>query len=194
MNRLRRSGVFRIGGVLLALAGLVVVAGALASWGVFAHEAKANKAPPAAKQEMAKVPPAWGKVCVKDKTAKSPGEGRCQVVQRELAMPQKQMLAMLAIRYTGKDGKAQMTLTVPLGIEVGAGVGFRIDNGKWVKLPVITCLPTGCLAGIGLNAKDISALEGAAKGWVAYTADSGKTLSVPVELKGLKEALAGLKG
>ncbi len=193
MRRWWQNGVLRTGGALAATAALVVGLGALASWSVFAHEAKTGKDAAAAQHEAAAPASPWGKVCVKEKAAKGAETEHCEVVQRELALPQKRLLAMIAIRYTGKGDQAQMTLTVPLGIAVGAGIGFRMDDGRWVKLPVITCVPAGCLAGTGLNAKDIAALEGASKGWVAYTVAGGKTLSIPVELKGLDKALAGLK-
>jgi len=80
---------------------------------------------------------------------------------------------------------------VPLGIAIPAGVAFKVDESKQTMMAIEQCTPVGCEAAIKLDAKLLDQFK---KGQVLKVGFMirGKTLVVPISLKGFSGAVGRL--
>ncbi|QND46658.1 invasion associated locus B family protein (plasmid) [Rhizobium lusitanum] len=88
------------------------------------------------------------------------------------------------------DGSAVATLLLPFGIVLDSGVTPNVDDQPPFK-PVRfrTCLPTGCIALLPIDAATLAKLRNGSRLNLRVTADADKPLSFPVSLQGFSAAL-----
>jgi invasion protein IalB len=182
--------------VFLAV-GLVAVAGI--GFGAYRMTAVAKDAPktkaPAAPVEAAKTetPAAlWGKSC----DAGPDGKQTCVFVQNAIITDKNtgnsQRALSVAVGYLPGDAKLRMALTVPLGINLPAGVGFQVDEGQGSTLPVDTCLADGCHLIMMIDAGGRDSLVKSKMIKITYQLANGQKMALPIELAGFGDALAQL--
>lgn len=88
------------------------------------------------------------------------------------------------------DGSAVATLLLPFGIVLDSGVTPNVDDQPSLK-PVRfrTCLPTGCIALLPVDAATLAKLRTGSRLNLKVTADADKPLSFPISLQGFSAAL-----
>lgn len=88
------------------------------------------------------------------------------------------------------DGSAVATLLLPFGIVLDSGVTPNVDDQPPLK-PVRfrTCLPTGCIASLPIDAATVTKLRTGSRLNLKVIADADKPLSFPVSLQGFSAAL-----
>jgi invasion protein IalB len=77
-----------------------------------------------------------------------------------------QLVAAVAIQLQSGKPQPVMTIRVPGGLYIPAGLSLQIDDGKAQVLPLQTCDQQGCYAEIQVSADMLAALK------------SGKRLSI----------------
>ena len=89
----------------------------------------------------------------------------------------------------GTKGEPFLIVMLPLGFFLPAGVVARIDEGASSPLSVQRCVATGCVASIPLSGELLKSLGGGQRLQIGYMPQpDGRTLVVPVSLKGFKAA------
>jgi invasion protein IalB len=123
------------------------------------------------------------------------GPKLCAMTQHQRHRTSNQLvLAMELTRFVQEAvpaGGAQGTLVFPFGLKLADGVSFQIDAGKRsAAVPFSTCVPTGCLVPVSLDAATLGALRnGTALKLTATANDGGKSVDFSISLKGFGPAL-----
>lgn len=97
-----------------------------------------------------------------------------------------------AVSLTHDDEANGLVLiaTVPLGIELISEVWVRVDDGDVISLPLVTCIPPGCLARLKAKPTIVDLLKSGKAfelSFKYYKAD--QRVSAPGELQGLAEGM-----
>ncbi|MGE0152937.1 MAG: invasion associated locus B family protein [Reyranellaceae bacterium] len=192
----------RIVSVLVAGTGALAVA-----WGAGMAQAQqqrpaqqppAQQAPaqqPAAQPRPATVPQPvpenfekWTLRCFQD--AKGNQACRIETVVRE--QNNRPQLAVVVRPPAAADQPAVATVTPPWGVLLARGIDLQVDTQPAVRVPIRTCLPTGCLA-------DFSLIESLNNQWqkgttlkLTMAAADGQSLTIEVPLAGYPKAYARL--
>ncbi len=129
---------------------------------------------------------------------KPPGEKteRCFIYQTVVNKKSNQPVLQMAVGYLpGKaknDDRPAALLTLPLGVALPPGVGFKIDDGKMIRLQFERCVPTGCIAGFPLNNDLLGKLKKGLKVEVRVS-DGQKVVTLPLSLKGFTAGFEALE-
>lgn len=180
--------------------GLVILAGGV---GVGAYHLTAqakDTAKPAPKADPPPAPPAkdekppvWGKSC----QTGPDGKLGCVEVQNVVVTDKKTNASARALTvtvgYVPADEKLRMALTLPLGINLPAGVGFQIDQSNPNTLPIETCLADGCHIVMVIDDSGRESLLKSKIIQVSYQLANGQKMVLPIDLAGFGDALAQLK-
>jgi invasion protein IalB len=97
--------------------------------------ARAQQAAPAPEP-----PAAWRVECT--------GDGKtleCRAIQQLFQMPSRQLQAMVTARYAPETKAGQMSILLPLGLNLTEPVQIKVDNGPPERQPLQTCNNVGCL-------------------------------------------------
>ncbi len=105
----------------------------------------------------------------------------------------KQPVALFQIGYFGSKKELKIIETLPLGVRLEAGTS--IINSKNLIAPgkYVTCLSTGCQSVALITENDLKLMLSNSENSVAFMNIEGKQLSLPLSIKGLKEALEYIK-
>lgn len=132
----------------------------------------------------ADAPTSWHKSCDKNQPT------HCAAEQLGLTEGKK---PVLSVRFENdQGGRAKVTVQVPLGISLRAGLDLVVDAATPIKLPFERCNAQGCEVSAIL---DQAALESFVKGTtltVRYAPTDALTATVPLKLEGLSAALNSL--
>jgi invasion protein IalB len=135
----------------------------------------------------------WGKSC----EPAPDGKQTCAIIQNIVITDKNtnQSLRALAVAVgymPGGGDKLRMALTVPLGINLPAGVGFQIDDGQSNTLPIETCIADGCHIIMSIDAGGRDSLVKSKLIKITYQLVNGQKMALPIELTGFGDALAQL--
>ncbi len=122
------------------------------------------------------------------------GKKRCFIFQNTNLEKTGQQILAVVVGNLGPEGKHILHLTVPLGIYLPPGVAIRIDEGKQIDIPVLTCTPKGCEAVLNMEVPLWSALEKGKAANVAFLdAVTRRQITVAVSLSGFTDAYTALR-
>lgn len=130
----------------------------------------------------------WAKNCVKNPA----GGDICFVEQFAITNPQRTMLLHVRVGYLGAEGKPRMVIVTPLGVQLAPGVRLTLDEGEPLLLPYDSCQPSGCLVIADLNQEALQHFIAGTTLTVRYIGGDKGKLDIPIQLKGLGEALKGI--
>ena len=104
------------------------------------------------------------------------GDGKtldCRAVQQLFQRIPNQgdrLLVAVLVRAAGRSqGRPQMTIQLPLGLNLTEAVQIKVDNGPTESQPIQTCTNIGCFVSMTLNDKFVAAMR------------SGKDLKITVQ-------------
>lgn len=186
----RKYALWVIMGVLCVGIGLI-----LASQFVFSKEENKNIDPIAnADIKQGKAPldvndfDDWRVVCAK-------GGGQCQMFQRISAQKGNQVLLTATVTYIKNKGKETPVLRfiVPMGAQLTAGLGFRIDDQKAKNVPFQVCGPGGCITELAFDNTLVENLKKSKNMIITFKPIGQKPVSIAVSLKGFSQAFDALK-
>jgi invasion protein IalB len=85
-------------------------------------------------------PAAWRVECT--------GDGKtleCRAIQQIFQMPSRQLVASVAARYAPETKAGQLSILLPLGLNLTEPVLIKVDGGPPERQPIQTCNNAGCL-------------------------------------------------
>src|SRR5262245_40284338 len=92
-----------------------------------------------------------------------------QLFQRIPNQGDRLLVALLVRRPADPKAPAQMTMQLPLGLNLTEAVQIKVDNGAVERQPIQTCTNIGCFVQMALNDKLVAAMR------------TGKDLKVTVQ-------------
>jgi invasion protein IalB len=147
---------------------------------LLAAAAVAAPSGPAAAQEIA----AWRVECT--------GDGKtldCRAVQQLFQRIQNQgdrlLVAVLVRRAADpKAAAAQMTIQLPLGLNVTEAIQVRVDGGAPERQQIQTCTNIGCFVSMAINEKVLAAMRGGKELKITVQDPSKKPVDLSLPLLG----------
>lgn len=130
----------------------------------------------------------WRLICreVHDKS-------RCEIVQEEF--DDKNQMKVLTFEMTpGNFSSLKGVIVVPLGVDVSRHISVMADGENVTPpLPFSTCVITGCLIPLKLDAKEVERLQRAHNIVIRFVTMSGRTIYVALSEKGLDKAITRMR-
>jgi invasion protein IalB len=99
-------------------------------------------------------PSAWRVECT--------GDGKsleCRAIQQIFQMPSRQLVASVAARYAPETKGGQISILLPLGLNLTEPVLVKVDNGAPERQPIQTCNNVGCLVTMAAPEKLLAAMR-----------------------------------
>ena len=186
--------------VISGLAALLLIS----SSAVFAEEAASKEnteaaAPAAEKTAKQKLPEGvekfkdWIKECEKLKDPDGKEIELCQISQTLTNTEINQPMLKVAAGYVPSKKDAVMIITLPLGVILPPGVQLTVGEGKAARVPITTCLPQGCQAGVQLDKEFTERLKKGTKLIVTFLGPDGKQINAPISLSGFTAGIDSIK-
>lgn len=120
---------------------------------------------------------------------------QCAMVQ-SLKAPKGQKVSMQVMfqKVKNKNGKTAMLLRmiVPLGVYLADGIGIQVDGKPVGRFPYTRCYPAACTATVPVRKDLMLALKKGQKATFFVYAMPGRSLNMPLDLKGFTKAEADL--
>jgi invasion protein IalB len=85
----------------------------------------------------------------------------------------------------------EMVVSVPLTVLIQPGIGLQVGNDT-KTYPYMTCIASGCVTMITMDDKVLGSLNTASSMALVVTAQNGRTVSLPVSVKGYSDARKAL--
>ncbi|MEJ2316988.1 MAG: invasion associated locus B family protein [Gammaproteobacteria bacterium] len=136
----------------------------------------------------------WFKECEMVTSEKGEQIEICQISQTLIDKDSDQPMMKIAVGYVPDKDQPVAVITLPLGIFLPPGIELQIDGkGKVGRLPINTCLPSGCQAGVQLDEDFVSRMKQGSQMTVTFGNPQGKGVAAPVSLKGFTAGLASVE-
>lgn len=118
---------------------------------------------------------------------------KCALVQTIVAGADKHKIAQIQFVEPVEGSSPQMSLLLPLGLDLQSPVTVQIDTAKPVALAPKTCIKSGCLFAVGLDATFAASLAAGTKLSVQFSLANGKKdVGFGGSLTGLTDAFAAV--
>jgi invasion protein IalB len=136
----------------------------------------------------------WFKECEMVTDEKGEQIEICQISQTLIDKDSDQPMMKIAVGYVPDKDQPVAVITLPLGIFLPPGIELQIDGkGKVGRLPINTCLPSGCQAGVQLDEEFVGRMKQGNQMTVTFGNPQGKGVAAPVSLKGFTAGLASVE-
>jgi invasion protein IalB len=100
-----------------------------------------------------------------------------------------QFVAAVAVRMRPEAQDPVITVRVPVGLYLPAGLNMTVDNGKPQPIPLQTCDQQGCYGETPLSASFLAALKGGKRLALTFQGMAKNDVMVPVPLANFADAL-----
>jgi invasion protein IalB len=161
---------------LFALGGLIV--GAAVGWA--GHGSRGDVARMMFYQD-------WRLICPADAEQK----GACGMTSDIVDPRSGTKLAQVSLGTQAGKANEELVVSVPLTVLIPPGVGLQI-GGDTKNYPYMTCISTGCVTVIQMDDKLLSAFNSATSVALVVTAQNGRTVNLPMSVKGYSDARKAL--
>jgi invasion protein IalB len=133
----------------------------------------------------------WAVSCIKDEG----GKKICQLNQQsQITKDDKtEILGAYQVGYFGDDKKLIIIQILPLGSLLQPGTAIIVNEKLLAPGKFTNCLSQGCRAIAEITENDLTEILNADQLQIGYVNLEGKTISVPLSNKGLKDGLAAIK-
>ncbi len=115
-------------------------------------------------------------------------DGACVIQSGIVQKGTNNMVAELTIAK--KDKADLLSVLVPLGVYVPAGVQLTIGHGGAKTIPFKTCLDIGCVATMPFDSSLADAMSQNSNGVISVVAGNGKSLPLSFSLHGYNNAMS----
>lgn len=167
---------------------------ALCAWLAFATHGRAAETAPAvadaASPEAAQgtaPAPGWRVQCTGVGAATD-----CRLSQMVVLKKSKQLLLSVTVRRRAKDQPPTVMLHLPFGLYLPAGTSLKLDEAEAEKLPIESCNPRGCYAGLALDEPRLAALQAGKLLTVQLLSLNKKPINVTLSMSGFSAAYSQL--
>jgi invasion protein IalB len=86
-----------------------------------------------------------------------------------------------------------MSIRLPFGLDLAAGLRVAVDSGQPSMLPFTTCEPNGCLIRATLTPEEVAAMKAGLTLNLGFAASDGRSPSASIPLAGFTDALASIE-
>jgi len=117
----------------------------------------------------------------------------CDVYQVSINKDTRQRVTSTSIAYMPSRDLYAVEFTVPLGVSIAKGLGFKVGDYNVSGVAFRICTREGCVVESPIDPKAIQAMSTADNASLTVTAYGGKELKLPLSLKGFSAALAAMK-
>lgn len=113
----------------------------------------------------------------------------CAFVSTVLSEDKKHAVAAVNVNRASTGKGYALSVLLPLGVDIQAGVKSAVDDGATIDLPLRVCTVNGCVAATTMDDKAADALKKGKNLTVQFNFGD-KSAKATVPLAGLKDALA----
>lgn len=118
---------------------------------------------------------------------------RCEMVQVLSERNSQREVLVMVVGYTGEKAPPQAVFVLPLGILLPTGLTLKVDQGAPKNVGFRHCEPQGCIAPWQMTEADLNALRAGTTLTVSVNDHGGKSVDLPLSLKGFTAALAKVR-
>jgi invasion protein IalB len=118
---------------------------------------------------------------------------RCEMVQVLSDRNSRREVLVMVIGYTGDKAAPQAVFVLPLGVLLPTGLTLKIDQGTPKTVGFRHCEPQGCIAPWQMTEVDLGALRAGTTLTVSVNDHGGKSVDLPISLKGFTAALGKIR-
>jgi len=129
----------------------------------------------------------WRLICPSDKEQKA----ACGMTSDVVDPRSGTKLAQLSLGSQVDKNKEEIVVSVPLTVLIQPGLGLQIGSDT-KTYPYMTCIATGCVTMIPADDKLLGSLNSASSIALVVTAQNGRSVSLPVSVKGYGDARKAL--
>lgn len=124
------------------------------------------------------------------------GENVCTLVQVLLMGEGDQAKRLLETAIiSGVDGLEIVQMTLPFGIDLRAGIAFRVDEHEEMQAGFVTCLEQGCIVRLRLTEQLKLDLKKGIRGLVGFRPiGASENTVIEISLKGISAGMEALAG
>jgi invasion protein IalB len=147
--------------------------------------------PEAAPAAETQPPPAnWASRCAAEGRQSAPD---CSVEQSIIETKSRQLLMQIVVRVPPDTRKPVLTIQLPLGLFLPAGVTIRFDEGKPERFDVQTCDQKGCYLQMPVSNEMMAEMAKGKQMSVTFQNLGKQDIGVPVSLAGFTVAYDKIK-
>ena len=125
------------------------------------------------------------------------GDGKtldCRAVQQLYQRDTRQLVISLLVRKGSDPKGAQMTIQLPLGLNLTEPVLVKVDGGQAEKSPIQTCTNIGCFVSMNANDKLVAAMRSGHEIKITVFDASKKPIEMSLPLLGFSVAFDKARG
>lgn len=154
---------------------------------VFAQEpVLGGEADPAAAAPTAQ----WSGRCVSD--GRQSG-AECTMIERAFVGNNRQVVGSVSLRFPPDGAGPSLLVSAPLGIYLGAGIGFNIDGAGAQQLDLQTCDRNGCYASGPVSPETLAAMQNGQKLNIVFQSMNKQAVTLEMSLVGFTATYQKLK-
>lgn len=123
----------------------------------------------------------WSGRCVSD--ARQSG-AECTMIVRAFVGSNRQVVGTASLRFPPDGATPSLQVSVPLGIYLGAGIGFNIDGAAAQQLELQTCDRNGCYGSGAVSPETLGAMQNGQKLNILFQSMSKQAVTLEMSLVG----------
>ena len=137
----------------------------------------------------------WTKGCIAASGDRSNAAEQCFIFQRLFPPGSEQAAATVAVGRPGPGKPLLASVTVPLGINLPAGVTVWVEGNERAvrRPPLLFCVKAGCEANMRMDEVMLTAFKQHLTGVLSFTMVDGRQVALPISLRGFTHALTFLE-
>lgn len=136
----------------------------------------------------------WLKRCQNGSdAANNQAKDLCEIYQRISVKESGQRLIEIAVGYDPATKAPRVAMIVPLGILVGNGVTYQVDDHNKQGAAIKTCNQGGCIAVAPLSKAVIKELQNGNVWTIGFVTAENKPVQIKISLKGFAKALKSIR-
>ena len=122
-------------------------------------------------------------------------EKTCIMIQQAFLKENNEMLMLVNVAYLPEQEQPAMSIVVPLGVSLAAGVKFQLGEGDESAsvLGYSHCDQNGCYANLLLSDEATEQIAAVGSGFVSFMTLQGQPVDVPFSPNGFSGALESLR-
>jgi len=121
------------------------------------------------------------------------GPQRCRLVQAVRLKDSGQRLVQVGIVRTDGAAAPVVSVVLPLGIYLPAGLTIQVDDGEALRAPIEQCANAGCEARLQLTEGLLAQMKAGKQAKYTFQNMLRKDVTIPAPLDGFTRAFAELK-
>lgn len=113
----------------------------------------------------------------------------CQMSQRRVNTSNQSLLIWVELtRAIQPKPITQMAVMLPLGVRIAPRLPIRADDQPLIEVPIVTCVPTGCVHSAELPETGLNVLQKSQSVSSEMIDMKGQKIPLPISMRGFNEA------